>query len=103
MKLLSVFVFALSALPVTGTAALAETVHSCSELTDPQSSSFDADRDTWWRFTDEQGISCAQGDLSMSQDSVATDDDEGDDSTSSAPGGGGHKGDGSADRTETPP
>ncbi len=96
MKVLSVVALMLVVAPAIGTPAFADSVRSCADLTDPDSPDYHADRDTWWRFTDERGISCAQGDLSMSEDSVGTSDDDGDDSGSSARGGGAAGTDGGA-------
>ena len=84
MKLLPVFALTLVIAPAFGAPALADTVRSCAELTDPDSPNFNADRDTWWRYTDERGISCAQGDAGMSDDSAAP-GDEGDSSDAPPP------------------
>jgi hypothetical protein len=103
MKFVSVAVLALLLTPAMETPAIADSVRSCAELTDPQSPNFNADRDTWWRFTDERGISCADGDLSPAQDTAATDDDEGDDPPASDQRNGAPAKDGVAPRASTPP
>jgi hypothetical protein len=84
MRLLLALAVAAGTAAVAATPAAADTVRNCAELTDPQSPNFDTNRDTWWRYTDERGMSCAEGDLSAADDGLGASDDE-DDDTGSAP------------------
>lgn len=76
MALLYALPLALIPILLHGTSAFAETVRSCAELWDPQSPSFNSQRDTWWRYTDARGMSCANAD--MLPNDVGTNDDDDD-------------------------
>jgi hypothetical protein len=64
-----------------GTSAFADPIHSCAELWDHQSPNFNSQRDTWWRYTDARGMSCANADMLPNNVGVSVDDDDTDDPT----------------------
>jgi hypothetical protein len=83
MTLLYTLLMALVPLLLQGSSALADTVRSCAELSDPQSPNFNIQRDTWWRYTDAHGMSCANADM-LPNDAAALDDDDNSDDLTKA-------------------
>jgi hypothetical protein len=76
MRLLFTLAVVAGAACMAAPPALADTVRSCAELTNPTSPNFDTNRDTWWRYTDERGMSCANADMALSDDGLSDDEDE---------------------------